>query len=124
MYARASKAYKKVHLESASKERILDELYGRFLRDCADAKTAVKERRIVAKSEAINHAMAIINELVAALDYDAFPELCDNLGRLYDFVNERLLEGSQRLEVAPIEEAEHIVSTLRESFQEAVRKNQ
>ena len=121
MYARASKAYKKVHLESASKERILDELYGRFLRDCRDARAAIEKKHVVAKSEAINHAMSIVNELVAALDYDAFPDLCENLGRLYDFVNERLLEGSQRLETAPIEEAEHIVSSLRESFLEAVR---
>jgi len=121
MYARASKAYKKVHLESASKERILDELYGRLLRDCRDARTAIENNRVVAKSEAINHAMSIVNELVSALDYDQFPDLCENLGRLYDFVNERLLEGSQRLETAPIEEAEHIVTTLRDAFQEAVR---
>lgn len=121
MYARVSKAYKKVHLESASKERILDELYGRLLRDCSDARAAIEKRHVVAKSEAINHAMSIVNELVAALDYDAFPELCENLGRLYDFVNDRLLEGSQRLETAPIEEAEHIVASLRASFQEAVR---
>ena len=59
MYARASKAYKKVHLESASKERILDELYGRFLRDCRDARAAIEKRHVVAKSEAVNHAMSI-----------------------------------------------------------------
>ena len=71
------------------------------------------------RAKAVDHALAIVGELAAAVDHDAAPELGDNLTRLWDFVGTQLSLATVNNDAAPLAEVEHIVETLRTSFAEA-----
>ena len=119
MYGQALKRYRQVDLESAPKTQILDKLYGRFQRDVDDAKAAIADGDVKARTAAIEHASLIVIELVAALDHGVAPELCANREALYDFVQNRLSRANAENEPAPLDEAAHIMSDLRGAFQQA-----
>jgi flagellar biosynthetic protein FliS len=119
MSARALRAYKTVSVESAPPSKVLDELLGRMLRDIRDARACIVARDIVGRATAVDHALAIVGELAAAVDHDAAPELGDNLSRLWDFVGMQLSLASVNNDAAPLAEVEQIVDTLQASFAEA-----
>jgi flagellar protein FliS len=114
--ARALRSYKAVSVESAPPRRLLDELMNRLLRDCADARTAIQTGDLAGKGKHIGHGLAIVGELVAALDHSVAPELCGNLTALYQFVIDRLSDANVRKVEAPLHEAEKVITTLREAF--------
>lgn len=119
--SRAAQAYRKVAVDSASPVRVLDELYARFLLDCDRAKAAIGSKQMAEKGAALSHGLAIVDELIAALDMKVAPELTANLMRLYDFVRERLIHANLKLDTDAIEEAANIIAILRQSFAEASR---
>jgi flagellar protein FliS len=116
MNARALRSYRTVSAESAPPGRLLDELFNRLLRDCASAREAITTGDIAAKGQHIGHALAIVGELVAALDVDAAPELCANLAALYQYVIDKLSDANVRRVVQPVHEAEKVITTLRDAF--------
>lgn len=116
---RAAAAYKRVDLETAPKESILDRLFARLLADTATARAAILAKDIQAKSNALNHAQQIIIELKAALDANAAPELVANLHQLYDFANARLSRANLKLAVSDIDDAVKILTTIATAFSEA-----
>ena len=118
LYRRAAAAYQKVHMEP-SPARILDGLLDRLLRDLEDARVAIEGRDIKGKSQHVDHALRIIGELVAALDFRQAPELCHQLSNLYGFVEECLLEASLRLDPRRIGEAKRVVELIHKSNREA-----
>jgi flagellar secretion chaperone FliS len=120
--ARASNAYRQVDLNSAPKHEILSRLFERFLQDLDAGRKAIAAKDIVAKSKALDHALAIVNEFQASLDHAASPELCANLDRLYRFVTERITVASTKLDSKPLDEAGKVMSTLAASFREAMQK--
>lgn len=122
MYNRAANVYRRVAVDSAPSTRILDELYRGLLDDCAQGAACIQARDFVGKGKHVGRALAILCELVAALDRKAAPELCANLDRLYGFVRERLLTASTNMDAAPLAEAEGVIRTLRDAFQQAARK--
>ena len=118
LYRRAAAAYQKVHMET-SPARMLDGLLGRLLRDMEDARVAIEGRDIKGKSQHVDHALRIVGELVAALDYRQAPELCHRLSNLYGYVEECLLEASLKLDPRRIHEATRVVQMIHESNREA-----
>jgi flagellar biosynthetic protein FliS len=116
---RAANVYKKVDLESAPKGQILERLLDRCAADLKVARQAITDGRIEAKSHALNHAQQIIFELQAALDHAQAPELCANLARLYDFVNDRINTSNVSLKTAPLDDAAQIIVTIADAFREA-----
>jgi flagellar biosynthetic protein FliS len=116
MHARALNQYKRVYVESASPIRILDELLCRCVRDLEQASSFTTQKNILKKRELVDHALAIVTELIAALDYTTSPELCKNLERLYVYARERIVQSSAEMTTRGFEEAASILSTLRDSF--------
>ncbi len=123
MYARAAKVYQQVDLESASKSKILDRLYLRFLRDCEEAKSAIRDGDLQTKTNSINHGNRILMELLAALDHTLAPDLCGNLAALYDYAIDRLMQANLTNSEEFVEQAGSVVIQLREAFLEADRVN-
>ena len=122
MYARAVRSYQKVHLESASPARLLDELYERLLRDLAGAAEAIGARDAAKKGETINHALAIVNELRRALDHRAAPELTAQLEGLYGFMVARLTRANVAWDGTALAEVPPLVVTLRDAFRAAAAR--
>jgi flagellar secretion chaperone FliS len=119
MLARAANAYRRVDLESAPKTQILERLFDRFLVDVTNARAAIESKDIVAKAAALDHALQIVVELKASLDGSAAPELCANLGALYDFVTDQLVAASVNLSVKPLDPVTRIMTELGEAFRAA-----
>ncbi|HEX3762591.1 MAG TPA: flagellar export chaperone FliS [Kofleriaceae bacterium] len=119
MLARAANVYRRVDLESAPKTQIVERLFDRCVRDIAAARTAIEARDIHAKAAALDHALQIVVELKASLDVAAAPELCANLGALYDFVSEQLIDANTRLVLPPLDKATRIMTELGDAFRKA-----
>jgi flagellar secretion chaperone FliS len=119
MSARAANAYKRVDLESAPKNQILDRLFERFGADVAQAKAAMAAGKIQDRANAIDHALRIVAELVASLDHTTAPELCANLASLYDYVAASLSEGNISNKPEPLDRAAKVMAQLAGAFREA-----
>jgi len=119
MYARATRIYKTVSVESAPPPRVLDELLGRAVADCQEARAKIAAGDRGGKGRAIGHAVQICGELIAALDYEVAPELCANLAALYDFAIARLTAANIASDAAPLGEAERTLQSLRDAFAQA-----
>jgi flagellar secretion chaperone FliS len=119
MIARAANAYRRVDLESAPKTQIVDRLFDRCLADITAARAALEARDLQKKALAIDHALQIVIELKASLDVAAAPELCANLGALYDFVSERLATANLTLTTPPLDQATRVMTELGEAFRGA-----
>lgn len=121
MNTRAANAYRKVDLESAPKQQIVERLFTRFDADIAAARAAIAGRDISARATAIDHALRIVTELSAALDHAAAPELCANLAALYNFVCEQLSEAHRTVQASPLDKASRVMSELGAAFREVAR---
>ncbi|MDZ4693550.1 MAG: flagellar export chaperone FliS [Deltaproteobacteria bacterium] len=119
MYARAAGSYKKVSLDSATPERILDEVFVRFSRDCSQARTCIENNDQVTGRSHLAHALELLWALRGALDYKTAPDVCNNLARLYQYARERLLEATVKMKIEPILEAESILAGIQSGFAEA-----
>lgn len=117
----AAHRYRQVHVESATPTRVLDELFARVLLRLSEAEGHIARRQAADKGRALGQALAIVAELQAALDPAQAPEMCKNLGALYEFVRARIMDASARMDAAPLGEAARVVSVLREAFQGVAR---
>ena len=122
MHARATNTYRAVDLQSAPKPDIMLRLFYRFAADCSGARKAIMARDIAVKGKALDHAMAIVNELQASLDHNSAPELCKNLDTVYRLVMSRLLTASMKLDLKQLDEAASMMSVLAEGFAQAQNK--
>ena len=119
MYNRAANRYRTVSLHSATPQQMLTEVFHRLMKTLAEAEQAITARDILFKAKAVNHAIDLVNALGVSLDWDSAPELCQNLERLYGFVQERLLAASAEMSVVPLKQAENVLINLRDAFAEA-----
>jgi len=117
MHAKAARAYKKVDLQSSSKTKVLDRLYGRLLADIEEACVAIDQEKVEARASAVDHAIRIVTELNAALDFRQAPDLCANLAALYGYVIDRLEAANLTRDIGALREASAVIDNLRESFQ-------
>jgi flagellar protein FliS len=122
MLARAANAYRKVDLESAPRTQIVERLFDRFLLDVDNARAAIDARDVPRKAAMIDHALQIVTELTASLDFGAAPELCTNLKALYDYVTEQLTAASLTLTTAPLAHCTRVMTELAEAFRHAHRQ--
>ena len=119
MISRAANLYRRVDLESAPKTQIDESLFERFLVDLLAARAAIETRDITKKAAALDHALQIVSELRASLDFTAAPELCTNLAALYDFVTERLITANSKLTLPPLDQATRVMTELGDAFRGA-----
>ena len=104
-YAVASQAYTQNSVLTAPPERLVVMLYdgaGRFL---ARAAAAVREDDIAAAAEPLHRVHAILDELLATLDFEA-GEVAERLESIYLFCKRTLIEAQLKREAEPIEQPE------------------
>ncbi len=122
MYNRAANRYRNVSLQSASPAQMLGEVFHRLIADLHEGARCIEGKNVVGKAKALGHAIDLVGALASSLDHDAAPELCENLERLYGFVQDRVLAASAKLDVAPLREAERVLVQLRDAFTEAAAR--
>jgi flagellar protein FliS len=116
----ALKQYQAVNIDSevnsASPYRITQMLLEGCIRFMRQAKIAIEKKDLEKKSEFISKSQAIVATLGGSLEKDASPELTDNLGALYQYVNEQLIAVSLDLDVNRLESCEKVISEIKKGW--------
>lgn len=114
------KAYKSVAVDSqknvATPHKMVQMLLAGILERLAKAKTAIEQGNIPLRGELIGRSIDIISELQAALDHEAGGEIATNLGNLYDFCVQELLQANANAEQLHIDNAAKIIREIKEAW--------
>ena len=112
--------YQEASLETASQGKLLLMLYDGAIRFLVTTQTALGEHRWVDAHQASVRAQDIIHELMFSLNMEA-GDIAQNLYRLYEYMNWRLVHANVRREAAGAKEVEGLLRDLRGAWAEAVR---
>ncbi len=123
MYQKGFSAYRKSAANTLEDKRmILLKLYEGALLFIGCAKRGMMGKSARIRGENISKIMAIINELECALDYEKGGEISTRLSSLYQFVMDRLLLASKNNDIKALEQAEQVISTLKDGFETALKE--
>jgi flagellar protein FliS len=112
--------YQEASLETASQGKLLLMLYDGAIRFLVTSHLALSERRWVDAHQANVRAQDIVHELMFSLNMEA-GEIAQNLFRLYEYMNWRLVQANVRRDVAGVKEIEGLLRELRSGWVEAVK---
>jgi flagellar protein FliS len=113
---RALRGYRTTQAQTASPLELVVLLYDGALRFLADAERALAARDVPARATAISKALAIVNELQNTLDLTKGGTVAEELDRLYDFVQDRLLRVTRDQDAAALADAQRVLSSLAEAW--------
>jgi len=109
-------AYQNSTVTTQSKGRLIVLLYDGAIKFMKLAIKELEAENYEAKSQYINKAQDIINELNAVLDMDAGGEIASNLCKLYCFMNNRLSEANIKRDPKMIREVIELMEELNHSW--------
>lgn len=90
----------------------------------AFARPTEDTRRLEEINKQLLKAQAIISELQATLNFNAGDgKLAEEMGRLYEYYNHRLLQANLRKDPAPVAEVERLLREIRDSWAEMLAKH-
>lgn len=119
MYNKSLGVYKKNSLEAelsvADPHKVIQLLMQGFLERVAQAKGAIERSDYQLKSDRISSANAILNGLKDSLDMSQ-GEISERLFSLYEYMGERLLDASVKMEVSPLDESMKLMLMIKESW--------
>ncbi len=119
-----SHIYQQVEANTASGLRLVVMLYDGAVRFLSQAKAEIVNRNLAGKGMAIDRALAIIGELQSTLKIDEGGEIARALDRLYNYMNERILEGSAKLDCRSLDEVIKLLRVLNSAWSEIARKSE
>jgi flagellar protein FliS len=122
MIGSAVSRYKAVQIQTSTPGELLIALYDGIFRFLNGAKHSFETGNRAKGSEFVSKAHAIISELLLALDYSVAPELCAQLGSVYDFCLGRLTEANLGGNPDAVAEVIRVLTPLREAWKIAVPK--
>lgn len=112
--------YKQNVVFTATPEELTLMLYDGCIKFMNMAKYHIEKRDIQKAHESLIKAQDIVYELRGTLN-DKY-EIASNFRKLYDFVLDRLIEANLRKETKPIDEALEIITGLKDTWKEAMKK--
>ncbi|WP_323907714.1 flagellar export chaperone FliS [Aeromonas caviae] len=119
MYNKSLGVYKKNSLEAelsvADPHKVIQLLMQGFLERVAQAKGAIERSDYQLKSDRISSANAILNGLKDSVDMSQ-GEISERLFSLYEYMGERLLDASVKMEVSPLDESMKLMLMIKESW--------
>lgn len=118
-YNRGIQQYQTVGAQSAAyadPHRLVQMLMDGAIDRMAQAKGAIQRGDAAAKGSLIGKAIAIIGGLQGSLDNDAGGEIADNLERLYDYMQRRLLQANLRSDIAALDEVSGLLREIRSAW--------
>lgn len=113
--------YRSVQIETASQEQLIMLLYEHAIRAVQIAREAMPIKKYDTVSNNIIKAQDIVTELMVSLRMDVGP-IAQNLYRVYDYLNNRLIEANMKKDVKMLEEVETHLSELKTAWDDAFRK--
>ena len=116
----AFKAYAKTQNETASKERLMILLFQAALRHIRHGAEALERGEWSQFAVPLSKASDIVLELYGTLDTQRSPELCENLGKVYEFTSSQLLQAMASRDARYARNAERVFAPIVEAFEQAV----
>ena len=105
-------AYLETRVLSASPVELINILYEYAILSVQDARDSLARGDIAARAKSIAKAIAILGELDSSLDRGAGGEIAVNLGKLYQYMRERLSLANLKQADEPLAEVEKLLQTL------------
>ena len=125
-YDKIAKSYKAQSVQTASPGKLVLMLFDGYLRFTTAAKRAFDETDFTKRNEGVNNnlirAQNIVTELQSSLDMSVPGELPGTLYRLYDYVLHQLQQSNLQKKPEPIDEADKVISELREAWSEMLTR--
>jgi len=114
--------YKKISVESASKEQLLLMMYEGAIKYIKKAIIAIDDKDIAGRGQNIGYAFDIIMELNNTLDHKVGGEIAANLEQLYIWMTNQLTQANISSDKKKLEETLKVLNTLYEGWQQAIEK--
>lgn len=105
-------------VEGANPHQLILMLMNGALERLTQARGAIERRDIALKGAMIGKATTIIGGLQGSLDRNQAPDYVDNLDRLYDYMQRRLLEANLKNDVTIVDEVSDLLKTLKSTWLE------
>jgi len=105
-------------VEDASPHRLILMLMAGALDRLAQARSAIERKDISLKGRMISKATNIIEGLQGNLDRQQAPEYAENLDRLYDYMQRRLLEANLNNDISLLDEVSELMRTIKSGWEE------
>ncbi|MBF0300696.1 MAG: flagellar export chaperone FliS [Oligoflexia bacterium] len=113
--------YKKISVNTASKEQILLMLYETAIKNCKLAIQAIDNKQIAKKGEHIGKFQDIIVELNNGLDFNVDKKMATDLSNLYDYLLFTSTQANINFDKKSLEDCLQILSTLHSAWIEAIK---
>ena len=114
--------YFKSKVMTADRGQLLLMLYDGAIRFNDKAINLLAEEQKLQALAPMGRTLAIVQELQNMLDNSKAPELCDNLERLYVYIQDQILSAQLEGGVKPLESVAAILKELRSGWAEAIKK--
>lgn len=114
--------YKRNKVITASGVELIIQLYDEVMNNIRLAKPILTRGdklsfdEIKTKSKALNKAVNVVTALADSLDMEKGGEISDNLSKLYEFINLRLLNANLNNDPVMLDEATRVLHELREAW--------
>lgn len=112
----AARTYLHQTVMTASPEKLVVLLYDNALRQMETARVGIENKEVARAGEALSKAFAIVSELRTSLDPEKGGEIAENLDRLYDFIQDRLVKANRERSLESMDEAIKIFKVLKEGW--------
>jgi flagellar secretion chaperone FliS len=114
------KKYVRDQILNASPGELIVLLYDGAIRCLEKSKQEVNKEDQYEFSYNITKAESIIGELMGALKKEVFPELVENLAKLYDFMYRQLVSAHKEKDVERVDQVITLLKGLKGSWVEAL----
>jgi flagellar protein FliS len=118
----AYNTYFETQTNTAGPGELVVMLYKGAIRFLASAIEAVGTKDLQTASNKFLLAQAIITELIETLDMKQGGELAQNLGRIYEYMNYRLVDANMRKDADPAREVQTLLRELLPAWEQAARQ--
>lgn len=108
--------YRAAQTQTSSPLELVVMLYDGALRFLADAERAVEARDLPARATAIRKTLAIVGELRSTLDMTRGGAVAEELDRLYDYIQDRLIAVTRDQHPAGLAEARAVLVSLADAW--------
>jgi flagellar protein FliS len=116
----AYNSYLESEILSADPIRLVELLYRGAIEAVQRTRERLRDNDIAGRAAASSKVSAIIDELNCSLDRERGGEIGEQLGRLYDYMQSRLIDGNVRQADEPFAEVERLLTTIYEGWKECV----
>ena len=110
-------AYKQTEVNTSDSVRVVSLLFDGAVNFLRMSREKLKQGDIAGKGLFIGKTTSIVGELSSSLNMEA-GEVARNLERLYDYVQDRLLQANMKNDLKAYEDAERVLETLRGAWKE------